>query len=206
MRGLRADAGDTLQERVLRLPHRTLFDPLIQIGIRLGERLFEKADVLRETAAHTRPRVLETLALRLEHLDELAATIHQRGEFSRGLVRQRARHRLHTRRIAGQQGGVEAIRFRELPHAAREVAHLPRIHHRHGQARLDTRGRQQLVIPPGRLDNDELRRERPQLREQRGHPGRIIRHLPRGAALDGHVQRLRADINADEAHGLLTRS
>ena len=53
MRGLRADAGDTLQERVLRLPHRTLFDPLIQIGIRLGERLFEKADVLRIVAEST---------------------------------------------------------------------------------------------------------------------------------------------------------
>jgi hypothetical protein len=111
-----------------------------------------------------------------------------------------------ARRVAGQQGGIQAIGLRELSHAAREVAHLPRIHDRDGEPRRHTRRGQQLVIPTRGLDDDEIRREWPELREQRGQSGCIIRHLPRGAALDGHVQRLRADINADVAHGLLTRS
>ena len=62
------------------------------------------------------------------------------------------------------------------------------------------------MIPARRFDDDEIGRQRPELREQQGQPGGIIRDLPRGAALDGHVQRLGADINADKAHGLLTRS
>ena len=76
----RADAGHRLQQVVLGAPHRTGLHAVAQVGVGRLEALLEEVDVGLHVALDAVPRQRQAVPLRGQHLDELPAAGHQRGQ------------------------------------------------------------------------------------------------------------------------------
>jgi len=140
---------------------------------------------------------VQALALRHDHLDDLAATGHQVGQQAGRPIGQRTDLRPRGLGEAGDNPGIDRIGLGALSKSVGEVADLGRVDHddRHAFARQG--GRYDGLVSAGRLEGDQTRRtaEPP---AQFTKPLTIARHRPGlSRRQDMNVQAILRYVDAD---------
>jgi hypothetical protein len=120
----------------------------------------------------------QPIALRLQHLEQLATAREQRLELLGLRIRQRADLRPDALREQREQIGVDPIRLGELSRRFGKVAHLPRIHHHDRQIRRGKCRDTQELVPTGRFEDNQLRAIPADTLYQRAHAPLVILHGP----------------------------
>lgn len=96
----------------------------------------------------------QSIALRLQHLDQLPAAREQRVELLGLRIRQRAHGGTHALGEERQDVGVDAIGLGELPRGFREIADLPRIRDDHRQPGRRQGCDAEELVPTRHLEED----------------------------------------------------
>jgi hypothetical protein len=108
----------------------------------------------------------------------------------------------HRRKGLGKMGDhrrIEPIGLGQPPRGAGKLAHLARVDHRRHQPRLGERQPQRPLVPAGRFQHDPRRAQRPQPRDQRAIPGRVIADRKTDAqGTHMHVQASLRYVNPDK--------
>ncbi len=197
-----ADPGDRSQQIFLLAPHGTRVDVAVKVLVNVTELALEPPDVLEDTVAYGRHRVLETIALGHQHPEDLAPPRQQAVESMGRLIGQRARLGPDALGEEGQGVSVDPIGLGQLTGGAREVAHLAGIGHDQRQPGGGERGHRGALVSARRLQDYERRSVAAQTLEQPLNARFIIGGgpaLPGGTNRDDELS-LR-DVDADEHRG-----
>jgi hypothetical protein len=136
------------------------------------------------------PRHPQAVLLRRAHRHHLAASLDQRRQRLSLRVGQRAWGGAYGLTEVGERLGVEPIRLGQAPCGAGEVAHLTRVDDRHEQGGDPHLCHQRRLIPPGGLDDNELRTKGRQPVHEVGDPCAVVGPVTLVAArTDRNVQR-----------------
>ena len=120
------------------------------------------------------PREGQAVPLGGQHLDELPAAGDQRGQILLRGVGERPRLGPDVRRKPRQHVRIQGVGLGEAPDRFGKVADLPRIDDGDRQPRQRERRRDIGFIAAGRLEDDQRRRQRLHLRDERTQPGFIV--------------------------------
>ena len=167
----------------------------------------EPTNVRPQVAADRRGgRVQQTALFGPEHVEQLAAPRHQRGERLGGRIGQghapAAAPRRRTPRAAAHRGRRS---WRERLTRLGIRAHLARIDHGDAQAGAGTRGRRRGFVAARRLEHDERRGQRREARHEAVEGGGGRGAGPRGSArVHGDGELGFADVDADHGQTSIT--
>ena len=146
--------------------------------------------------------VQQTALFGPEHVEQLAAPRHQRGERLGGRIGQGPRRRLHHGAELREQLRIEGVGLGEAVAGLGIRAHLARIDHGDAQAGAGTRGRRRGFVAARRLEHDERRGQRRKARHEAVEGGGGRGAGPRGSArVHGDGELGFADVDAN--HGRL---
>ena len=145
----------------------------VEVRVEGGQAPRQPGQVGIEVSPEGRRGLVAPLLLRHADGEELAAAGDQGVQVLGGGIWARAHRRLDLGGEAGQHPGIQAVGLGQDVAAAGEVAHRPRIDHRHrqpgaGQGRID-----RLLVAAAGLQHDAggLQRPRPADHRRRGPPG-----------------------------------
>ena len=102
--------------------------------------------------------MLQSIALRGRHVEELTAARHEGIELLKGRIRQRPGRGVHLVRKEREELRIQAVGLGELSSGSRKVADLARIRHDHGECRGGQGRDERGFITARRFEDDEARR------------------------------------------------
>ncbi len=200
----RAHPGRALQQLLLRAPDRTLPDRAAELVVQGGQAPIEPGQVRLDLLAHRLEGAAEAVLLGRAHREELPTARQQGVQRLRRGIRQWSGDGPHRFGELGQNGGIEGVGLRELARRLREVAHLPRVDHHHGQAGRRERPDQGELEPAGGFQDNQGRCPLLQATADRGGAACIVGgDPPLAARAQGGIHALFGDINTDEQGRIL---
>ena len=199
----RPHAGDALQQIVLGPPHGTRPDARVQLTVQVGHAALEPADVLADVAAQVGGGHAQTVLLRDQHLEELAAPGQQGLQGLGGVIGEGPRRWPYALSEQRQDLGIDRVRLGQLPRRPSEGADLAGIGDDDGHAGRGQRGGDGMLVAAGCFEDYERGAQRANLPQQ-GLDARLIvgTDPTRSRRSHGHIQGRFRHVDADKHGGL----